>query len=216
VTETKAISKKNLNNWLLDSLLALSGLVVGLTSIYFLYLPLDGYRGGRNPYYGITILFDRHTWSDLHNLIGLAMILIALIHFVIHFDWVVSMTKKVVKQTINGKVLLNARGRFNVFVDAMIALGFFVSAISGLVYFFFIGEKSLLPAAGNFLWSKTTWDLIHTWSGILMMAAAVVHFAIHWQWVVKIARRIFQRSGAPLQVSLANPAESAQSGTPTC
>jgi hypothetical protein len=210
VTEIKAISKKNRNNWLLDSALALSALVAGLTSIYFLFLPLDGYRGGRNPYYGIVFLFDRHTWSELHTWGGLAMIVIALVHFIIHFDWVINMTKKVTREMIGRKKLLNARGRFNVFVDAMIALGFFVVAITGLVFFFFIGEKSLFPVAGNLLWSKATWDLIHTWSGILMIAAAVVHFAIHWQWVVGIARRIFQRQAAPAAVRLTHPVESAQ------
>jgi hypothetical protein len=201
MTDGKSISNKNRNNWLLDSLLALSGIIVGLTSIYFLYLPLDGYRGGRNPYYGIIVFFDRHTWSDLHNWAGVVVTVIALTHFIIHFDWVVNMVKKVARDTFGRKALLNARGRFNVFVDAMLALGFFISAISGLVFFFFIGENSLIPAIGNLWWSKTTWDLVHTWSGILMAAAAVVHFAIHWQWVVKIARRAFSLRHTPAVVT---------------
>ncbi len=188
----KSISTKNRNNWILDSLLALSGIIVGLSSIYFLYLPVGGYKGGRNPFYGITILFDRHTWDDLHTWVGLVMTVIALVHFIIHFDWVVNMAKKVARETFGRKAMLNARGRFNVFVDAMIALGFFGSAISGIIFFLFIGEKNLFTISSNILFSSVTWDLIHTWSGILMMAAAVVHFAIHWQWVVKIARRVFR------------------------
>lgn len=206
MTESKAISKTNRNNWLLDSTLALSAFVVFLTSIYFLFLPLDGYRGGRNPYYGLIILFDRHTWSDLHTWVGLAMILIALVHFIIHFDWVVKMAKKVVKETINRKAILNKHGRFNVFVDAMIALGFFVSAVTGLIYFLVAGENSVFTPSVRMITNANTLDLIHTWSGILMIAAAVVHFAIHWQWVVKITRRIFQRNAvfatAPSPISV--------------
>ena len=197
----KSISTKNRNNWLLDSLLALSGLVVGLTSIYFLFLPLDGYRGGRNPYYGLILFFDRHTWSDLHTWVGLAMTVIALVHFIIHFDWVVNMTKKVTREALQRKAILNARGRFNVFVDAMIALGFFVSAGTGLIFFLVAGENSLFTPTARLVADTTMLDLIHTWSGILMIAAAVVHFAIHWQWVVKIARRMFQRSSAPVPVN---------------
>jgi Domain of unknown function (DUF4405) len=200
MTEIKAISKSNRNNWLLDSLLALSGLVVGLTSIYFLFLPLDGYRGGRNPYYGLIILFDRHTWSDLHNWVGLAMILIALVHFIIHFDWVVNMAKKVTKEVLNRKAILNKHGRFNVFVDAVIALGFFISAITGLIYFLVAGENSVFTPGMRMIADTTMLDLIHTWSGILMIAAAVVHFAIHWQWVVKITRRIFRVNAVPVPV----------------
>ncbi|MBN2258893.1 MAG: DUF4405 domain-containing protein [Anaerolineaceae bacterium] len=191
MAEIKALSKTNRNNWLLDSLLALSGLVVGLTSIYFLFLPLNGYRGGRNPYHGLVILFDRHTWSDLHTWVGLAMIVIALVHFIIHFDWVVSMTKRVAREISGRKAVLNARGRFNVFVDAMIALGFFVSAITGLSYFLVAGENSLFTPGARMMADTTLLDLIHTWSGILMIVAAVVHFAIHWQWVIKTGRRLF-------------------------
>jgi hypothetical protein len=108
------------------------------------------------------------------------------------------MAKRVARETIGRKAVLNARGRFNVFVDAMIALGFLVSAVSGLIFFLFIGEGNLFTVAGDVLFTKTTWDLIHTWSGILMIAAAVVHFAIHWQWVVKITRRMFERYSNPI------------------
>jgi hypothetical protein len=201
MSETKALSKTNRNNWLLDSLLALSGLVVGLTSIYFLYLPLNGYRGGSNPTYGLILLFDRHTWSDLHTWVGLAMTAIVLVHLIIHFEWVINMTKKVIREALQRKAILNARGRFNVFVDAMIGLGFLVSAGTGLIFFLVAGENSLFTPAVRMVSDTTTLDLIHTWSGILMIAAAVVHFAIHWQWVVKIARRMFQSASAPAPVN---------------
>ena len=38
-----------------------------------------------------------------------------------------------------------------------------------------------------FLFSRTTWDLIHTWAGVTLIAAAVIHLAIHWRWIVKVA-----------------------------
>ncbi len=212
MTEMKAISKNNRNNWLLDSLLALTGLVVGLTSIYFLFLPLNGYRGGRNPYFGLIILFDRHTWSDLHTWVGLGMIAIALIHFILHFDWVVNMAKKILKEALHRKAILNRHGRFNVFVDAMIALGFVVSAVTGLIYFLFAGENGVFTSGVRMVADKSMLDLVHTWGGILMLAAAVVHFAIHWQWVVKIARRIFQRNTVPVTVPAATPVTPIQYG----
>ena len=33
----------------------------------FLFLPVGGFQGGRNPYYGIVIFFERHTWGDIHT-----------------------------------------------------------------------------------------------------------------------------------------------------
>jgi hypothetical protein len=40
------------------------------------------------------------------------------------------------------------------------------------------------------LFSRSTWDLIHTWAGVTLIAAAVVHFAIHWKWVTKVTRSL--------------------------
>jgi hypothetical protein len=40
------------------------------------------------------------------------------------------------------------------------------------------------------LFSRTTWDLIHTWSGVALIVAAVIHFAIHWRWVTKVTRNV--------------------------
>jgi len=46
-------------NWWLDLSLFLGGLLATLSGIYFLVLPTGGYQGGRNPYYGIQVLFNR-------------------------------------------------------------------------------------------------------------------------------------------------------------
>jgi len=35
-------------------------------SFHFLFLPVDGHQGGRNPFFGVLILFDRHSWDDIH------------------------------------------------------------------------------------------------------------------------------------------------------
>jgi hypothetical protein len=41
-----------------------------------------------------------------------------------------------------------------------------------------------------FLFSRLIWDVIHTWSGVAMIAAAALHFAIHWKWAVKVTRKM--------------------------
>ncbi|MCJ7569662.1 MAG: DUF4405 domain-containing protein, partial [Anaerolineales bacterium] len=44
----------------------------------------------------------------------------------------------------------------------------------------------------GFLFTRTTWDLIHTWSGIVLIIAAGFHFLIHWKWIKKVTYRFFQ------------------------
>ena len=99
---------------MVDSILLASAFLTSISGIYFLYLPIGGYQGGRNPYYGIRILFERHTWSDIHTWAGILMIVIILVHIPLHWDWVVNMTRRTVKELFNNESRLNSRSRFNV------------------------------------------------------------------------------------------------------
>ena len=79
--------------------------------------------------------------------------------------------------------------------DLVIAVSFLFCALSG-VYFLFApsggyqGGQNLGWDPG-FLLNRTAWDLIHTWSGVLLIIAAVLHFAIHWRWVRQVTVRFF-------------------------
>jgi len=39
------------------------------------------------------------------------------------------------------------------------------------------------------LFTRQTWDDLHTWVGVAMIVAAVIHLAFHWSWVVSMTRR---------------------------
>ena len=81
------LSPQTRRNWLIVAALSLSGIVAVLSGVYFLYLPSGGYQGGRNPLYGVTILFSRDTWDALHTWGGLAMIAGAAVHLALHWAW---------------------------------------------------------------------------------------------------------------------------------
>jgi cytochrome b subunit of formate dehydrogenase len=189
------MSVQTRKNWLIDVAVFLGGLLAALTGVYFLFLPSGGYQGGRNPTYGITVLFDRHTWGDLHTWGGVLMIAAVAIHFAIHWRWVVMMSRKVVNAVRARGSNLSKGAKFNVAVDALIALSFLVCAISG-IYFLFAPSGGFQGGRNpgwdpGFLVSRTAWDLIHTWSGVVMIVAAVVHLAIHWRWVKNVTVRFF-------------------------
>lgn len=181
------LSKTTRNNWLINTALFLSAVLASLSGIYFLFLPSGGYMGGRNPYYGIVILFERHTWDDLHTWTGVAMIAAALVHFAIHWKWVAGMARRLYNEITGRCECMNARGRFNLITNLVVGLSFFLSAVSGL-YFLFFPENVLAP---QIILTRTGWDLVHTWASVVMMIAAIIHFTIHWQWVVKVSRRMF-------------------------
>jgi len=184
------VSKQTRNNWLIDAAVFIGGLVAAITGIYFLFLPVGGYQGGRNPYYGITILFDRHTWEDLHTWFGVLMIAAVVIHFAIHWGWVKGMARRMAKSLRGKGVRLNRYGYFNVAIDATVAISFLLTAISGLYFLFAPGSG--WSADPGFIFTRTTWDLIHTWAGVVTIIAAIIHFAIHWRWVTKVTRSVFR------------------------
>jgi hypothetical protein len=188
--KTQIVSKQTQRNWWIDIILFTSAVIAAITGIYFLFLPSGGYQGGWNPYYNVQILFQRETWDDLHTWGGLIMIAIVVIHLVIHWSWIVSMVRKA-WNGLSGKAQgMSYYTRLNLSLNILVAINFFLTAASG-VYFFIVpgGRRAVDPM---FLFSRTTWDLIHTWAGVALIIAALVHIAIHWKWITKVTGKMMQ------------------------
>lgn len=184
---TQTVSKQTQKNWWIDAGLFLSAVTAALSGIYFLFLP-GGYQGGRNPLYNIQIWFTRQTWDELHTWGGVAMIVAALVHLGIHWSWVVNMSRRAWHELTGKSSQLNARSRWNVILNATVALSFVLTALSGVYFLYFPGGRH--TADPMLLFSRPTWDLIHTWAGVVMIVAAILHFAIHWKWVTKVTSKM--------------------------
>jgi hypothetical protein len=180
----QTVSKQTQKNWWVDAALFSSAIIAALSGIYFLFLPSGGYRGGRNSLYNAQVLFTRQTWDNLHTWGGVAMIAVAIIHLAIHWPWVVNMARRTFNELTGKCGCMNAHGRWNLILNIVVGLSFLFSALSGM-YFLFVpgGHGATDPMI---LFTRTTWDLIHTWAGILLIIAAATHFAIHWKWATKV------------------------------
>jgi hypothetical protein len=185
------LSTRTKMNWLLDVKVFMTALVASITGVYFLYLPIGGYQGGRNPTFGLTILFDRATWDDLHTWSGVLMIMVGLFHLLYHWKWVTMMGKRMISGLTGKTLKISTGATINLLINATVGLGFLLSAISGL-YFLFqprgMNTITGIESTRIFLISSGTWDLIHTWSSIIMILAAIAHFIIHWGWIEKVTR----------------------------
>jgi cytochrome b subunit of formate dehydrogenase len=182
------LSRQTRLNWLIDAAVFGGALLAALSGIYFLYLPSGGYQGGRNPMYGVTILFSRATWSDIHMWSGIIMIAAVAVHLSIHWRWVKMMGKRVGNAACGRGLCLSRGGKINLAVDIVVAVSFLITAVSGVYFLYFPHQHT---AETHWLWSGTTWDLLHTWAGVVLISAAVVHFAIHWRWVKNVTKRFF-------------------------
>ena len=202
MSKSQTLSIPTRRNWWIDAGLAISALLAALSGVYFLFLPVGGYQGGRNPMYGVTVLFERSTWDDLHTWSGAVMIAVVLVHLTLHWSWVTSMFNRTLKE-LRGRVgPMNARGRFNLGLNILVALSFLLVALSGVYFLFVPGGRGVVDPM--LLFTRSTWDLIHTWAGVTLIAAAVVHFAIHWKWVTKVTRSVVT-AGLPGRERTASP-----------
>ena len=163
------MSMQTRKNWGIDCAVFVGAVIAGLTGIYFLFVTSGGYNGGRNAFYNVTILFGRETWEEFHLWGGLLMILAVAVHFLIHWRWVVSMTRRVVQAIKTGQSSLSSGAKLNIGIDLLIAVSFLITALSGL-YFWLLTEGGYQGGSNpdwdpNFLFSRVTWDIVHTWSG---------------------------------------------------
>lgn len=177
----RVFSIQTRNNIILDMSLLVGGLISVLSGIYFLFLPIGGYQGGRNALYGIVIFFERHTWGDVHTWSSVAIMALAVLHIPLHWKWIVKMTRTGFR-TMLGKSNLNKHSQFNLFINILIGASGLICGLSGLYFLF-------LPVTPTWIFTPLVWDLIHTWSGVVMTAVGILHFGIHWKWVVKVLRK---------------------------
>lgn len=199
-------STQTRNNFLLDMPLLVAGLISVLTGIYFLFLPVGGYQGGRNPFYGMVIIFERHAWGDIHTWSSVVILALAALHIPLHWSWIKKMTRSGVRAAF-GKSKLSKHSTFNLLVNILIGLSGVICGISGLYFLF---ESILVPlGSSGWVFTPFTWDMIHTWSGVVVTAAAILHFAIHWRWVTKVLSKYW---GAVQERYLGRKGQLAQPG----
>ncbi len=197
-SEKPVFSNQTRNNIILDMFLLISGLIAILSGIYFIFLPIGGFQGGRNPLYGISIFFERHTWEDIHIWSSVIIMALAALHIPLHWQWIVKMTKTGFR-TLFGKSKLNKHSRFNLVINILIGISGLICGLSGLYFLF-------LPPTQSWIFTPLVWDLIHTWSGVVMTAVGILHFGIHWNWVVKVLGKYGKALIAPKPTSSLKPA----------
>lgn len=82
-------------NYIVDFLAFFSFLITAISGLAIkIYMP-SGVRQGR---YQEFLGIQKGTWSEAHDFFGILMIVLVLIHFILHRDWVVSMTKNIFKK----------------------------------------------------------------------------------------------------------------------
>lgn len=212
MTRPISLSPATRTNWLVDAVVFSSALTATLTSFYFLLYPT-----GRTSHNVALFGLARTTWSDLHMWSGALMIAAIAVHLALHWSWVTSTARRVWRQMRGQGGRFSPGARFNVGLDAAVALAFLLTAVSG-IYFLFV------PAGGyrggrtigwdpGFLFTRATWDLLHMWAGVALILIAALHIALHWGWICKVTRSVLRLAGGALRPSAGQRAPAANAAS---
>jgi len=94
--------RRTTRNYVIDAVFGLLMLFQGITGfVLWFILPGGGYRyrgGSGLSEESSTFLFARHTWLDIHEWLAVALLVVFVLHIVIHWQWIVSMTKSYFRQ----------------------------------------------------------------------------------------------------------------------
>jgi hypothetical protein len=112
---------RNWINYLLDVLLVLLGIALVFTGLLLEWV-MPGGRGGGASLWG----FGRHDWGEVHFWIALALIAVVLVHLLMHWGWVATMTRRLVAPGRGGAVSAGWR-----FVTATLTVALLAALVGG-------------------------------------------------------------------------------------
>ncbi|HEY1016696.1 MAG TPA: DUF4405 domain-containing protein [Herpetosiphonaceae bacterium] len=113
----------------------------------------------------------------LHEWLSIAFGAAIVVHLLLHWEWVIGIGARFLKAA-------NARARLNFALNALLFIDIVLVIWSGLM----ISEVAL-PAAG-FSASGGGWRQIHDLTANLSLLLTSVHVAFHWDWIVRMLRRL--------------------------
>ena len=123
------------------------------------------------------------TGYQWHELLGLAVGALLIVHALVHWQWIVSVTKRLVN-SLKGKAVLCYTIDFVLLalITGIILTGLLISSLLNLPL-----------AAYDF------WRFLHVSISYLTLVFVGVKIALHWSWIVNTARRkIFRRGNTPM------------------
>lgn len=91
-----------------------------------------------------------------------------------------------------------SKTRLNYVLDAVIAVAFIASALTGVVFLFggsggYQGGRNPAFQTEMLGIDRGVWSDLHTWVSLVMIAGVAMHLAMHWSWIVCMTKRMVNR-----------------------
>ena len=132
----------------------------------------------------LLALDPRLTGIAIHEWLGLAGAAAVVVHLLLHWEWIVGVTRRFLGRT-------SGAARLNYVVDVLFFIDLVVISLSGLMV-----SQALLPLLGLAAPGGAFWLVAHALSADLAVVLVAVHAALHWKWIVNAVRRYVLRPAA--------------------
>lgn len=132
----------------------------------------------------VIVNIPQATGIPIHEWISVIFIVPLVIHILLDWKWVVSVTKRMFGK-LPGEV------RFNHIFDLIIFSMMTLALMTG-----FVISEAALPAVGIHVTIDPFWSAMHDLTANLTMLLIGVHLAMHWDWVVSSIKRYFRFGAA--------------------
>jgi hypothetical protein len=181
--------KAKSNLWL-DGAIFLAFMITALTGLVLWLILPEGPGSSSSIFWGLS----KGVWTDIHDWAGVAMLLGAALHILLHLKWISCVSKRYF-----GKLAKQARINFT--LNSLLLLAFVLVNISGLVAWLALGQGGYRGGrnpgynATPIGMTRHQWNDLHLWSGMAIVAILLIHVALHWKWIVCTARRYANNFG---------------------
>ena len=125
------------------------------------------------------------TGISVHEWLGIAFGGAILTHLLLHWQWLVNITRR-----FFGQVSKSAR------LNYVLNLLFFID-MTLIIFTGIMISESALPTLGITLANGFAWRGIHTTAANLALPILGLHVALHWRWIVNTTKSYFRKVQPP-------------------
>ncbi|MCS6940529.1 MAG: DUF4405 domain-containing protein [Roseiflexaceae bacterium] len=123
----------------------------------------------------------RFTGIAVHEWLGIALGAAVLTHLVVHWSWIVGVTRRLFSRA-------SGSARLNYLLNALLFIVFTTIIFTGLMI-----SETALPLLGIRFERDRLWTQLHHLTSDAAVFLIGLHVALHWRWIVNAGRRLASR-----------------------
>lgn len=115
----------------------------------------------------------------LHEVLGIIIFLLFIIHKIFNFDWINQVGKRIFSPK------LNKNNKIKFYVDVLLLIAITICSLSGVFISKFLFSYFNLE-------NQSFWFDVHSLSAYLSLALISIHIGLHWQMIMYAFRKMFR------------------------